>query len=79
MKINNKKIDAKLVAYDECHKIYLIEDAEDREQAIKANYVLYPINYIKEIWENSCSLRFISNWKLTKSFVAQFEEAIFTY
>ena len=48
------------------------------EHAIKTakeiGYDVYPIENLKEIYEHSCELRFISNWKLTKNYVTQFED-----
>ncbi len=77
MKINNQETEAKKFAYDGCHKIYLIEDEADEKMALEYTYKILPIEELEETFEKSCELRFISNWKLTKSFVKQFENAIF--
>lgn len=77
MKINGKDVKTNSFAYDECHKIYLIEDLEDREKALEADYNIYPINEIENVYNFSCELKFISNWKLNKTYVAQFENAKF--
>lgn len=82
MIINGNVIDEdsiKEFAYDGCHKIYLIEDSKDKEEALKIGYNLISINLLEETYEDSCSLKFISNWKLSKSYVGQFEEANFEY
>lgn len=76
MKINGIEVKGNKFAYDGCHKIYVIEDVEDEKMA-KDGYKIYPIEALEEIYRRSCSLRFIHNWKLTKTYVAQFEEAIF--
>ena len=34
---------------------------------------------IDTVWENSCPLRFINNWALDKTYVAQFEDAEFEF
>lgn len=75
--INGQETNAELFAYDGCHKIYLIEDETDKQHAIELEYDLHNINELKEVWENSCPLRFINNWKLNKKFVRQFETAEF--
>jgi hypothetical protein len=64
-------------AYDGCHKIYLIEDEEDKKQAIETEYMIMKIEDLPRIWAESCSLRFINNWKLTRQYVGQFEKAEF--
>lgn len=77
MIINGKETNAKEFAYDGCHKIYLIEDNKDKEMALDLNYEIRPIEELERTFECSCSLRFIHNWKLDKTYVAQFEDAIF--
>lgn len=64
-------------AYDGCHKIYLIEDEEDKKQAIETEYMIMKIEDLPRIWAESCSLRFINNGKLTRQYVGQFEKAEF--
>lgn len=77
MKINGKETNAKQFAYDGCHKIYLIDDDEDENEMVELGYEVLPIELLISIWEDACPLRFISDVKLTKSFVSQCEEAIF--
>mgnify|MGYP003292173738 CR=1 FL=1 len=76
MKINGTEIKGNKFAYDNCHKIYIIEDNEDIEQANEYGYKIYDIKDLESAYENSCDLRFISNWKLDKSYVEQFEENV---
>lgn len=38
-------------------------------------YKIYIID-LEDIYNNSCPLRFISNWKLDKKYVKQFEENV---
>lgn len=78
MKINNNTIEAKNFAFDGCHKIYLIEDETDLNEAIANEYEIYPISKLKSAYENSCGLRFIRNWKLDNLIAAQCEDAIFS-
>lgn len=77
MKINGIEVVGKEFAYDGCHKIYVIEDEEDRNKAISYGYDIYMIEDLQMIYENSCPLRFVHNWKLTQTYVAQDESAIF--
>jgi len=74
MIINGQTVNGDKFAYDNCHKIYIIEDQTDIEEAKEIGYDVYPIENLKEIYEHSCELRFISNWKLTKNYVTQFED-----
>ncbi|MBE6139316.1 MAG: hypothetical protein E7174_02265 [Firmicutes bacterium] len=78
MKINGIEINAKKFAYDRCHKIYLLEDLKDEEDASYYDYEILNIKDLADTYKNSCSLRFISNWKLDKVIVKQFEDAIFS-
>lgn len=81
IKINGTKIKTNgYFAYDNCHKIYIIEDNEDLKKALKIGYDIYDIKEIEEKYNNSCSLKFISNWKLDKQYIKQFEEnVVFEY
>lgn len=77
MKVNNKEILGDKFAFDGCHKIYIIEDNLDEKEAIDYGYDIYELKDLKDIYENSCSLKFISNWKLNINYVKQFEEVSF--
>ena len=77
MKVNGMTVIGNKFAYDGCHKIYVIEDKQDFNKAIEYGYRIYPNILLKETYDNSCELRFISNWKLTDYYVKQFEEAVF--
>ena len=77
MTINGKLVKGNEYAYDGCHKIYIIEDGHDRRWAKHYGYTIYPIDSIKECYKNSCSLKFISNWKLNERYCRQFEQAKF--
>lgn len=76
MRINGIEITAKEFAYDGCHKIYLIESQEERDEAESYGYKIYPINEIADKFDNSCSLRFIETWTDYKKIVSQFEECV---
>ena len=82
MYINGEYTEAKEFFYDGCHKIYLIEDESDKTEMFENGYEasdIYPISKLSEIWDKCCSLRFISNVKLTKRYIKQFEDADFEY
>ena len=72
MKINGQKTEAKEFAYDGCHKIYLLETKQDRDEA-EGSYHVLPISELEKTFRESCGLQFISSWKLDKSYAEQFE------
>ncbi len=77
MKINGKTVIGDYFVWDGCHKIYVVEDMEDVKEANEYGYTeLIDIGELEEYYNNSCPLRFINNWKLTVSYVDQFEEDV---
>lgn len=62
--VNEGKI--KKFAYDGCHKIYLIESEEQEKEAKSYRYNILPIEELLNTYEDSCSLRFINFWDLSK-------------
>lgn len=78
MKINRIEVKGIGVAYDGCHKLYILEDLEDVRQAKELGYTIYDdVVYVEDLYAMSCELRFISNWKLDKNYVKQCEKAVF--
>jgi len=75
MKINNKIINDKYFGYDGCHKIYIIEDPQDEAEAKSYGYEIMKIEELKDVYETSCELRFIYNWKLTECYAGQYTYA----
>jgi hypothetical protein len=73
MTINHKETKAEHFAYDGCHKIYLLETPEDVLEARLEDWDIRPISSLRETYNQSCGLQFISNWKLDTSYVEQFE------
>lgn len=73
MKINGQTVNGNKFAYDGCHKIYIIEDEQDEIDARDLGYDIYSI---LDYYNSSCPLRFISNWKLNKHFVLQYEDIV---
>jgi len=78
MKVNNIEIIGNLVAYDGCHKIYILKNDDDIVGALQHGYKLYELEKLEELYNNSCSLRFIQSWDLKENYVRQFENATFT-
>lgn len=81
MKINNVDVLGNRFAFDGCHKIYIIEDDTDYNEAVSYGYNIHNIDELEHIYRHkTCDLVFISNWKLTKRYVEQFEKnVVFTY
>ena len=79
MKVNGIDVVGDAFAYDGCHKIYVCECQSDKEEAKEIGYEIIGIEYLEEVWSNSCSLRFIYNWELSEHYVGQFEDAEFEY
>lgn len=75
-KVNGIEITATEFGYDGCHKIYLIESEQDKEKLIGYGYEIRPIADLKNAFQNSCGLEFISNASLTEQLVPQFEEHV---
>lgn len=71
--INGKEVIGDKFAYDGCHKIYIIENEEDVKECKELGYKIYPISEIKEKWNESCPLRFVSNWQLDRQYITQDE------
>ena len=76
VKINDKIVKGDSLAYDGCHKIYILQDEKDTTEAKEYGYNIYDLDMIKEIYEKSCPLRFIENWKLDGTcYAKQYESA----
>ena len=77
MKINNNYIQTNgYFAFDGDHKIYILEDSQDMYEAAQLDYDILHIDLLKETYDNACPLKFINNWKLTKTYAEQCENAI---
>ena len=72
--INGSVYDADFFAWDECHKIYLIMNEADEQEAKGCGYELYPVSKLKEVWRESCPLKFIYTWDLEVVVIPQFYE-----
>ena len=88
MKINGKQVKTYknekenikgIFAYDGCHKIYICETKKDCIDALANGYRLIEISLLEEVYNLSCDLKFINNWKLNKVYVPQCEDAVFEY
>lgn len=75
MLINGQKVTTENFAYDGCHKIYLLENEDETQEAIGFGYDIYRIERLQDVWDKSCELRFVSYWNLEKpKLVSQFED-----
>lgn len=75
MYINDYYTDAKHFAFDGCHKIYLLNNKEQYEDAREAGYNIFDIKELPEVWKNSCHMRFINTWDL-QTIVPQFAKMV---
>lgn len=69
-----KNIEGKAVAYDGCHKIYIIQKQDEIEEAKNCDYTIYPMEKLEDLYEQSCSLKFVSSWDLEKKYICQGEK-----
>lgn len=53
------------IAWDECHKIYFLQDDKRKAQALEYGYSIHPSTELQNIYDKSCELRFISRWGFT--------------
>lgn len=56
------EVKADMLAYDGCHKIYLITDSKDESEAMDYGYELWGVNNLPSVWDSTCPLRFIQFW-----------------
>jgi len=74
VEINDTRIWADEFAWDGCHKLYIVTDQESRDQLEGYGYDFFPINELKECWDSSCGLRFISDASLNCNYISQSHE-----
>lgn len=77
LKIGQVSIKSVGIAFDMCHKIYILENAKDYAEAKKAGYKIYDCEHFAEIWTASCPLKFVSTWDLSVQLVRQGEPISF--
>lgn len=77
MKINGVEVVGKEFAYDGCHKIYVVEDENDKKEALESEYKIVSVEKLESTYNDSCDLRLIRNWKLTKLYAMQGQNAKF--
>jgi hypothetical protein len=59
-------------AFDGCHKIYIIKNKQEKEEAEKNGYKILNMAKLKETYLKSCPLRLVNSWDLKMSFVPQY-------
>lgn len=71
LKVNGVDVShCKGFAYDGCHKIYLVETDADIQEATRLGYMpLHTMDELVKTFVESCPLRFIDWWDLSKSSV----------
>jgi hypothetical protein len=52
------------IAYDGCHKLYFLQNEAQLESAQSYDYEIHSSSELKQLWENSCPLRFVTKWGL---------------
>jgi hypothetical protein len=77
MKINGIEVSGIAIAWNQCHKIYICQNAKEVKHARLLGYSIYPMTDLPDIWDMSCSFRFISTWDLEETIVKQTETADF--
>lgn len=83
--INGKEVKGNRFVWDNCHKIYIIEDEEDLLDCMDKWGTLingtdiFDITELERIYDKSCSLRFINNWKLDVCYSEQFDNPYFEW
>ena len=77
--INDVEVKGIGFVYDNCHKIYILEDMNDYKNVCDMwgdKEPIYSLEDLEDCYNNSCDLRFISNWKLDVNYVKQFEDNV---
>ena len=69
MKCNGKIIHGKDFVFDGCHKFYVLENEEQKQEARHDGFEIYSIEDLPIMYENSCPLRFISYWDVSKPYI----------
>ena len=69
--INTSRVWADEFAWDGCHKIYIVTDQASRDELDGYGYNFFPIDELKETWDESCGLRFISDASLNQDYIPQ--------
>lgn len=74
LKINGVVVNATQFITDDCHKIYVLDSAEGREQVLSRGWSeadFRPVSELPAVWDDTCPLRFISSADLDRQYIAQ--------
>lgn len=76
IEINGRIYSVQNIAYDGCHKIYLLKDNSEVDEAKSLNYEIFKPTaaILRGIYANSCVLKFINPWGPGQSIVPQGSE-----
>lgn len=69
-----KDIEGLAIAYDGCHKIYIIQKQDEISEAKNCGYAIYPMEKLEDLYKQSCPLKFVSSWDLKKKYIRQGEK-----
>ena len=50
------------IAWDGCHKLYFLQDEGRVANARELEYEIFPSTDLRQLFDLSCSLRFVSRW-----------------
>lgn len=83
VKVSYQELEAQgfyAVAFDGCHKIYLLKTEDEKDQCEGLDYEVYKLSSLKDIYEDSCPLRFIQDWDTSETpLVRQGQKAKFVW
>lgn len=74
LKINGVVVNATQFITDDCHKVYLLDSPEGREQVLSRGWSeadFRPVSELPAVWDDTCPLRFISSADLDRQYIAQ--------
>lgn len=63
-----------LVAFDGCHKLYVLDTRTDVKEAGNSGYGIESTDDLPLLWKRSCFLRFVNSWGLDRDVIPQGRE-----
>ena len=64
------------LAWDGCHKIYMLQEEQAETEARDMGYTVFAASELPEIWDSSCSLRFVNRWALAEESIEGFRHEL---
>jgi hypothetical protein len=59
------------VAYDGCHKLYVLANELQTKEVESYGYEIHPIEELPTLWAEACFLRFVHPWNLSYDILPQ--------